>query len=236
MPVLSNAQIIALWLNQGGQLSSATQAVARALSESSGSTTVTSANPDGGTNVGLYQLDTKGVGAGKTVAQLQDPYTNTKLTVDYTNNGQNWGAWDDNYLAFLDQAQQSVNEYAASAQGSASTSYMEQQLQGVAGKGATPIISGPGPAVTPGAPSSMPSSTSNGATGSQTQSLIGQAGSTVSDAGALLHGAAESLNFFWEFFQPGQAWRLAFGAGAVVLGYAGLRTWGLVPAVKLGGV
>jgi hypothetical protein len=81
--------------------------------------------------------------------------------------------------------------------------------------------------------STPPASTSSTGTTTadtqQTQSLTSQAGDTVAAAGTLLHGAAESMNFFWEFFQPGQAWRLAFGAGAIVLGYAGLRTWGVVP-------
>jgi hypothetical protein len=82
---------------------------------------------------------------------------------------------------------------------------------------------------------SAPTDTSTTGTTQQTQSLTAQTGDVVSQAAAVLHGAAESLNWFFQWFEPGQGWRLAFGAGAVVLGYAGLRTWGLVPAVK-GGV
>lgn len=55
------------------------RAVAVALAESSGDPNATSANPDGGTNVGLWQLDTRGEGSGYTVRQLQDPLTNASV-------------------------------------------------------------------------------------------------------------------------------------------------------------
>jgi hypothetical protein len=52
-------------------------AAAIALAESSGDTNSTSKNPDGGTNVGLFQLDTPGgVGHGYSVAQLKNANTN----------------------------------------------------------------------------------------------------------------------------------------------------------------
>lgn len=111
MSTLSDAQIIALWLDEGGTISTAPQALARALAESSGSTSVTSSNPDGGTNVGLYQLDTKGVGEGNTVAQLQNPYINTQLTVNATRGGVNWSQWSDNWQNFLGQAQSAVTSF-----------------------------------------------------------------------------------------------------------------------------
>jgi hypothetical protein len=91
--VYSEPQIKALWLLAGGTSNSAGNAVCHALQESSGSATVTSRNPDGGTNVGLWQLDTRGVGAGHSVSQLQNPLTNARLTVKATNDGQNWSQW-----------------------------------------------------------------------------------------------------------------------------------------------
>jgi len=69
-------------------------AAAVAMQESSGRTGVTSPNPDGGTNVGLWQLDTKGVGAGHTVEQLQDPATNARITIMGSANGTNWSHWE----------------------------------------------------------------------------------------------------------------------------------------------
>jgi hypothetical protein len=63
------------------------------MQESSGNAAVTSSNPDGGVNVGLWQLDTRGKGAGYSVAQLQDPNTNARVTVFATRNGRDWSAW-----------------------------------------------------------------------------------------------------------------------------------------------
>jgi hypothetical protein len=91
---LSYAEITQVWVKNGGSSTTANLAAAIAEAESSGRTGVTSSNPDGGTNVGLWQLDTKGVGAGYTVAQLQDPDTNARITVMHTSNGKNWGPWE----------------------------------------------------------------------------------------------------------------------------------------------
>jgi hypothetical protein len=82
-----------LWASQGGSGQTAFEAANVAMAESSGRPAVTSANPDGGTNVGLWQLDTKGVGSGFTVAQLSDPATNARLTIMHTANGTNWAQW-----------------------------------------------------------------------------------------------------------------------------------------------
>jgi Lysozyme like domain len=91
----SSATIEALWVSCGG--SSATKVIASqiAMAESGGSPTITSSNPDGGTNVGLWQLDTRGVGSGYTVSQLQNPVTNCKITIRATGNGVNWSEWSD---------------------------------------------------------------------------------------------------------------------------------------------
>lgn len=82
-----------LWRMAGGSAGSANNAACHGIQESSGDASVTSPNPDGGTNVGLWQLDTKGVGAGHTIAQLQDPLTNARITVQATRDGQDWSEW-----------------------------------------------------------------------------------------------------------------------------------------------
>ena len=90
------AELEALWTSQGGDASTAFEAAQVALSESSGDPDATSPNPDGGTNVGLWQLDTPGGGgAGYTVAELQDPETNCKVTIMRSNNGSDWSIWAD---------------------------------------------------------------------------------------------------------------------------------------------
>jgi Lysozyme like domain len=49
--------------------------------------------------------------------------------------------------------------------------------------------------------------------------------SAISSAGTLLNDAAKALDWFFHFFKPGQGWRIAFGAGAVVAAYGGIRSW-----------
>lgn len=69
-------------------------AAAVGMAESSGRPEVISANPDGGQNVGLWQLDTPGgAGAGFTVSQLQVPATNAQVTYKATAHGTNWSQW-----------------------------------------------------------------------------------------------------------------------------------------------
>jgi hypothetical protein len=95
MPTYSYAQLEQLWINNGGSKTFAPLAAAVALAESSGRSDVTSPNPDGGTNVGPWQLDTPGgKGAGYTVAQLQDPNTNAAVAVKGSANGRDWSAWE----------------------------------------------------------------------------------------------------------------------------------------------
>ena len=89
----SESQLRALWVMAGGSQATAQNAACHAMQESSGNASVTSSNPDGGINVGLWQLDTKGVGAGHTVAQLQDAMTNARITVSATKNGVDWSSW-----------------------------------------------------------------------------------------------------------------------------------------------
>jgi len=93
-PVLPQAAIGTLWIAMGGAPSKARVAMCIAMHESGGRVGVTSRNPDGGTNVGLYQLDTPGgKGAGYSVAQLQNPATNTRVAIRASANGTDWSAW-----------------------------------------------------------------------------------------------------------------------------------------------
>ena len=88
-----HASLMQLWQQAGGSAGTANNAACHAMQESSGNPLVTSPNPDGGTNVGLWQLDTQGVGAGYSVAQLQDAMLNARLTVMHTANGTSWAQW-----------------------------------------------------------------------------------------------------------------------------------------------
>lgn len=85
--------LVTLWQSAGGSSATANNAACHAIQESSGNASVTSPNPDGGTNVGLWQLDTKGKGAGYTVSQLQNPQTNAMVAVRASKNGTDWSAW-----------------------------------------------------------------------------------------------------------------------------------------------
>lgn len=83
-----------LWTRNGGSISSEFIAAEVGMAESSGDTTSTSPNPDGGTNVGIWQLDTPGgEGAGYSISQLEDPNTNASVTVIRTHDGRNWSKW-----------------------------------------------------------------------------------------------------------------------------------------------
>lgn len=89
------AQLEQIWINAGGSRSTAPMAAAIAWAESSGNPQATSPNPDGGTNVGLWQLDTPGGGgAGFSASQLADPTVNAAAAVRASNNGTNWSTWE----------------------------------------------------------------------------------------------------------------------------------------------
>jgi hypothetical protein len=90
----SNAGLRALWIAAGGNPAKAAVAACIAQHESSGNPEVTSSNPDGGTNVGLWQLDTPGgKGAGFTVSQLQHALLNAHVAIRGSSNGTDWSAW-----------------------------------------------------------------------------------------------------------------------------------------------
>lgn len=90
----TQSQLQLLWTTSGGSPAAAQIAAAIAMAESSGNPSSTSSNPDGGTNVGLWQLDTKGVGAGYSIDQLKEPDTNCRVTIMGSLNGTNWGDWE----------------------------------------------------------------------------------------------------------------------------------------------
>lgn len=92
--IFSHASAAALWISAGGNPAAANNAACHAMQESSGDPFVTSRNPDGGTNVGLWQLDTPGgKGAGYSVLQLQNPFTNARVAIKGSSNGSDWSAW-----------------------------------------------------------------------------------------------------------------------------------------------
>lgn len=106
MPKYTYAQLMGLWIRNGGSKATAPIAAAIAEAESSGQSDATSSNPDGGTNVGLWQLDTPGgKGAGYTSAQLENPATNAHVAVLGSKDGHDWSAWETfvsgAYKAFL---------------------------------------------------------------------------------------------------------------------------------------
>lgn len=90
---LGPASLAALWEQAGGSAATAGNAACHAMQESSGRPQATSPNPDGGENIGLWQLDTRGKGSGYTVAQLEDPLTNARAAVAGTGGGTDWSAW-----------------------------------------------------------------------------------------------------------------------------------------------
>ena len=112
---LTMVEIAALWIVAGGSVSTAPQAVAHAWAESSGRASVTSSNPDGGTNVGLWQLDTQGVGQGHSESDLKNPLINARLTVRGSDDGRNWGPWPDDWQAHIGAAQQAVSQLSDDA-------------------------------------------------------------------------------------------------------------------------
>jgi len=89
----NHSSLMQLWTSEGGPSATANNAACHAMQESGGNPKITSSNPDGGTNVGLWQLDTRGVGAGHSISALQDPRTNARITVKATNGGRNWSQW-----------------------------------------------------------------------------------------------------------------------------------------------
>lgn len=131
---LTIEQMYALARKAGLPLVRAVTAAAIGMAESSGRTKVTSPNPDGGTNVGIWQLDTKGVGSGYTIAQLQDPLTNAKVMAKGSDNGQNWGDWATYASGAYGPFMYSAMNAAAAEQG-AGNGWVDEVLKGIKGIG-----------------------------------------------------------------------------------------------------
>ena len=70
----------------------------------------------------------------------------------------------------------------------------------------------------------VPPGGSSGSGGSGSGPLADVTGA-ISQAGTLLGDAAKALDWFFHFFKPGQGWRIAFGAGAILAFYGGVRSW-----------
>jgi hypothetical protein len=124
--VYSYAQLEGLWENAGGSPAAAPTAAAVAEAESSGRADATSGNPDGGTNVGLWQLDTPGgVGAGYSVQQLENPATNAAVAVKGSGDGSDWGDWQTfvqgTYRQFLQAGVPADTDVASPAGGPVTT-------------------------------------------------------------------------------------------------------------------
>lgn len=121
-------QMYALARSVGFSVAGATKAAMVGEAESSGRTWITSPNPDGGTNVGIMQLDTRGVGAGHSVQQLQDPTTNMQLAFKDSKDGTDWGHWATWPTA--------AAKYATQAQAAAAKDSPSFIQQGIAALGA----------------------------------------------------------------------------------------------------
>jgi hypothetical protein len=92
MSTLNAEQIAEIALSVGFNDAQAIIATAVALAESSGNTNATSANPDGGVNTGLWQIDTK-AHPQWTEAQLKNAITNARAAFSVSSSGTNWSAW-----------------------------------------------------------------------------------------------------------------------------------------------
>lgn len=89
----SLSQLKTIWIRNGGDPRKADVAACIASHESSGNPQVTSSNPDGGTNVGLWQLDTRGKGFGFSILALQNADNNARVAIAGSRNGTDWSAW-----------------------------------------------------------------------------------------------------------------------------------------------
>lgn len=132
-------QLYALARKAGFSVAGATKAAMVAMAESSGIPTSTSSNPDGGTNVGLMQLDTRGVGAGHTVQQLQDPLTNMQIAQKASRDGTDWAQW----ATWPKPADKYASQAQAAAQKDTSDqSWLDGALKDIEGVGAGILTGG----------------------------------------------------------------------------------------------
>lgn len=135
MPTLSPAQIGAYAKAAGFTGQWEFLAVATAEAESSGNTDAVSSNPNGGYNVGLMQLNTRGGGAGYSVAELKDPATNMRVA---------HAVWQRDGQSFTKEWETWHNGKVTQAAGELIKQGFSQQYASQIGNGASAIINGGG--------------------------------------------------------------------------------------------
>jgi Transglycosylase SLT domain len=195
----SFSQLEQLWLNAGGSPTFKVLMAAVAEIESGGRSDAL--NPSGAT--GIWQIEWplhKGIVPAATSQQaLYDPQVNAEAAVKLSGNA--FAGINSNWL---------VDETPAGA------ALALARQHGYDGPG----VAGGNSTVAPPVDVAQPL----GGGGSSSGPLA-DVTSAVSQAGTLLGDAAKALDWFFHFFKPGQGWRLAFGAGAVVATYGGIRSW-----------
>lgn len=222
MTVWSYSQLEEIWIQGGGSRGMAPLMAAIAMVESSGNDHAY--NPSGAT--GLWQIEWplhKGLVPGATSQQAYyNPLINAQAAVKLSQNNpstspgspvySNWLEWEPAgaYKRFL---QSHVAPSGPVAKGGSSGT----KGGGTPAAGSQGSQGSQGSTTTPQAAAQLTSAVSG--------NLFSQAGNVVSDAGTLLGDAATVLNWFFEFFKPGQGWRIAFGAAAAGAGVAGARQW-----------
>ena len=82
-----------------------------------------------------------------------------------------------------------------------------------------------GGGVTGGGGGGSGSSAGSGATPAQLTSFLTSPAGVLKDTGALVHGTAVVLDRAFALFAPGQGWRIAFGATAILLLYLAYRAF-----------
>jgi hypothetical protein len=93
----------------------------------------------------------------------------------------------------------------------------------IVGYGRIPGLTGTGSALPPGGQGGGAAST--GATPAQLTSFLTSPAGVLKDTGALVHGTAVVLDRAFALFAPGQGWRIAFGATAILLLYLAYRSF-----------
>jgi Lysozyme like domain len=198
--VYTFSQLEQLWLNAGGSPTFKVLMAAVAEIESGGRSDAL--NPSGAT--GLWQIEWplhKGITSAVTSQQaLYDAQVNAQAAVALADNS--FAKINSNWL---------VDEQPGAALALA-------RQHGYDGPG----VAGGNSTVAPPVNTLQPLP---GAAGSGSSGPLADVTSAVSQAGTLLGDAAKAMDWFFHFFKPGQGWRLAFGAGAVIATYGGVRSW-----------
>lgn len=192
------SQLEALWINAGGSKALAPYAAATAEIESSGNPQAY--NPSGAS--GLWQIEIPSnesfVPGG--AANVFSPTANATAAVGLSGNSlagliSNWTNWETQPNGA--PATQAYVESIITANGSTFNAT------------ATGTTSGTG--------STGTSSTAATLSSLNTGSIFTASNGVISDASTLLYDASKTLNFFFQWFNPGQGWRAAMGVSGVLL-------------------